>query len=52
MSWKKFVSEFVNSAFDNGKQTVVAPAGSPHEVKNEVDAAVAREKALRAGNAS
>lgn len=52
MSWKSFVGQFVGSVMDDGKQAVTAPAGSSHQVRNEIDAAVAREKASRATNAS
>ena len=48
MSWQSFIGQVVTSVFDNQGKTVVAPAGSSHQTKNEIDAAVAREKALRA----
>lgn len=48
MSWKSLIGQVVSSVLDNGGKTVVAPAGSTHQTKNEIDAAVAREQARRA----
>jgi hypothetical protein len=52
MSLKSFIGKVVTSVFENQGTTVVAPPNASHQTKNEIDAVVAREKALRAGNGS